>query len=255
MKTLSLLISIIIIGGGLIPVYELQSQELTAKEIIKIADEKNRGETMQGEMTMIIVRPKWERTVSMKSWSKGDKFFMIYITAPAKEKGQVFLKVDKEMWNYVPTISRMIKIPPSMMMQSWMGSDFTNNDLVKQSSIIVDYNHTLLDEETIRGKECYQIELIPHDDAAVVWGKIISWITKDDFNLWKSEYYDEDGYLQNTENSYDIKNFGDRDIPSKIEMIPTDKEGQKTILEISTTTFNEPLDNEFFSKQNMKKVR
>lgn len=233
----------------------VQSQNLTAKDIIKIADEKNRGETMQGEMTMTIVRPKWERTVSMKSWSKGDKYFMIYITAPAKEKGQVFLKVDKEMWNYVPTISRMIKIPPSMMMQSWMGSDFTNDDLVKQSSIIVDYNHTLLNEETIREKECYQIELIPHDDAAVVWGKIISWITKDDFNLWKSEYYDEDGYLQNTENSYDIKHFGDRDIPSKIEMVPADKEGQKTIIEISSSTFNAPLDNEFFSKQNMKKVR
>ena len=255
MKTLSVIICIVFISGGLIPVFELQSQELTAKEIIKIADEKNRGETMQGEMTMTIVRPKWERTVSMKSWSKGDKYFMIYITAPAKEKGQVFLKVDKEMWNYVPTISRMIKIPPSMMMQSWMGSDFTNDDLVKQSSIIVDYNHTLLDEETIRGIECYQIELIPHEDAAVVWGKIISWITKDDFNLWKSEYYDEDGYLQNTENSYDIKHFGDRDIPSKIEMIPADKEGQKTILEISSSTFNVPLDNEFFSKQNMKKVR
>ncbi len=255
MKTFKTVSVILIAVTLILQSISVQSQDLTAKEIIKIADEKNRGETMQGEMTMTIVRPKWERTVSMKSWSKGDKYFMIYITAPAKEKGQVFLKVDKEMWNYVPTISRMIKIPPSMMMQSWMGSDFTNDDLVKQSSIIVDYNHTLLDEETIRGKECYQIELIPHEDAAVVWGKIISWITKDDFNLWKSEYYDEDGYLQNTENSYNIKRFGDRDIPSKIEMIPADKEGQKTILEISSSTFNTPLDNEFFSKQNMKKVR
>jgi len=253
MKTLG------IVTGLILAILYLQSsvsaQNLTAKDIIRIADEKNRGETMQSEMTMTIIRPKWERTVSMKSWSKGDKYFMIYITAPAKEKGQIFLKVDKEMWNYVPTISRMIKIPPSMMMQSWMGSDFTNDDLVKQSSIVVDYDHTLIAEETIREKECYKLELIPHEDAPVVWGKIISWITKDGYDLWKSEYYDEDGYLQNTQNAFDIKNFGDRDIPSRMEIVPADKEGEKTVLIFSNAIFNKPIDDSFFSKQNMKKVK
>jgi len=253
MKAQNMIIALLVASFGLISQMAV-SQELTAKEIIKIADEKNRGETMQGEMSMTIVRPKWERTISMKSWSKGDKYFLIYITAPAKEKGQVFLKVDKEMWNYVPTISRMIKIPPSMMMQSWMGSDFTNDDLVKQSSIVVDYDHHLLGEETIRGKECYKLELIPHEDAAVVWGKIISWITKDGFDLWKSEYYDEEGDLQNIENAYDIKDVGDRKIPTRMEIIPVDKEGQKTVLNIISTTFNKPIDDSFFSKQNMKKV-
>jgi len=255
MKTHVIIISCLIVGGLFLSSAKSVAQELTAKDIVRVADEKNRGETMQGEMTMTIVRPKWERTVSMKSWSKGDKYFMIYITAPAKEIGQVFLKVGKEMWNYVPTISRMIKIPPSMMMQSWMGSDFTNDDLVKQSSIVVDYDHTLLAEETIREKECYKIELIPHEDAAVVWGKIISWVTKDGYLLWKSEYYDEDGYLQNTQNAYDIKNFGDRDLPSKIDMIPADKENEKTIIYFKNSIFNEPIDDSFFSKQNMKKVR
>ncbi len=255
MKSYKIIPAVLLATGIFLLNNTLKSQELTAKEIVTIADEKNRGETMQGEMTMTIVRPKWERTVSMKSWSKGDKYFMIYITAPAKEKGQVFLKVDNEMWNYVPTISRMIKIPPSMMMQSWMGSDFTNDDLVKQSSIVVDYDHTLLAEETIREKECYKIELIPHEDAAVVWGKIISWVTKDGFDLWKSEYYDEDGYLQNTQNAFDIKTFGDRDIPSRMEIIPADKEGEKTILNFTNSVFNKPINDSFFSKQNMKKVR
>ena len=255
MKTYKTVPAILIAITLLLQSKTVQSQELTAKEIVITADEKNRGETMQSEMSMTIVRPKWERTISMKSWSKGDKYFMIYITAPAKEEGQVFLKVDTEMWNYVPTISRMIKIPPSMMMQSWMGSDFTNDDLVKQSSIVVDYTHTLLAEETIREMECYKIELIPHEDAAVVWGKIISWITKDGFDLWKSEYYDEDSYLQNTQNAFDIKTFGDRDIPSRMEIIPADKEGEKTVLVFSNSIFNEPIDDSFFSKQNMKKVR
>jgi len=230
-------------------------QDLTAKDIIDKADKKNRGKTQQGTMQMKIVRPDWERTVEMKSWSKGDDYFIIYITAPAKDKGQVFLKRKKEMWNWVPTIDRMIKIPPSMMMQSWMGSDFTNDDLVKQSSIVKDYTHTLLAEEEIREQVCYKIELIPLPDAPVVWGKIISWITKDGLNLWKSEYYDEDEFLINIENAYDIKNFGDRDLPSRVEIVPADEPGKKTVLLMKDIKFNEPIDDNFFTQQNMKRVR
>ncbi|MCF6171032.1 MAG: outer membrane lipoprotein-sorting protein [Bacteroidales bacterium] len=255
MKTTRLIIATLIFGGLLLTGFQSQSQELTAKEIVAKADKKNRGETSQGEMTMTIVRPKWERSISMKTWSKGDKYFVIYITAPAKEKGQVFLKVDKEMWNWVPSISRMIKIPPSMMMQSWMGSDFTNDDLVKQSSIVTDYDHHLLGEENIRKMDCYKIELIPHEDAAVVWGKIISWVTKEGFNMWRSEYYDEDGYLANTEISSSIRQMGDRKIPTHIEMIPADEPGRKTIMEFKNLVFDQPIDNSFFTKQNMKRLR
>lgn len=253
MKILRLiLIAASIITSG---AYQSYAQELTAKQIIVKADNKTRGTTMQSDMTMTIVRPSWERTIAMKSWSKGNDKFLIYITAPAKEKGQVFLKVGKEMWNYVPTISRMIKIPPSMMMQSWMGSDFTNDDLVKQSSIVVDYTHKLTGEETIREMECYVIELIPLPDAPVVWGKILCWITKDGFNQWKNEYYDEDGILINVENGYNIKNFGDRQLPSKFEMIPTEEIGKKTIMEIQSAEYDTDINDRFFSKQNMKKVR
>ncbi len=234
---------------------DIQAQELTAKEIVTKADKKNRGESSKGKMSMTIVRPSWERTIVMKNWSKGNDNFMIYITSPAKEKGQVFLKVGKEMWNYVPTISRMIKIPPSMMMQSWMGSDFTNDDLVKQSSIVVDYTHKRLDDEVVRDKNCYVIELTPLPDAPVVWGKIKSWITIDGFNLWRNEYYDEDGYLVNIENGYNIKKMGDRTIPSKFEMIPADEEGKKTVMEILEVEYNIDIKDSFFSKQNMKKIR
>ncbi len=234
---------------------QANSQELTAKEIIEKADQKNRGLSSKGTMAMTIVRPSWERKIVMKNWSKGDDNFMIYITEPAKEKGQVFLKVGKEMWNYVPTISRMIKIPPSMMMQSWMGSDFTNDDLVKQSSIVVDYTHTLIGEEVLNGQNCYIIELIPLPEAPVVWGKITSWITKDGYNVWKNEFFDEDGYLQNTENAYDLKQMGDRIIPTRIEMIPAEEEGKKTVIEILESEYNIDIKDSFFSKQNMKKVR
>jgi len=231
------------------------AQTYTAKEIIKLADDKNRGLSSKGEMTMTIVRPDWSRAVTMKTWSKGNDFAMVLISAPPKEKGQVFLKRRNEMWNWVPSIDKMVKIPPSMMMQSWMGSDFTNDDLVQQSSIVNDYTHKLLCKENIRGLECYKIELIPLPNATVVWGKIITWITASGFDLWKSEYYDEDMELVNIENAYDIKKMGDRFIPSRMEIIPVNKKGQKTILEINTMLFDIAIEESFFSQQNMKKVK
>lgn len=232
-----------------------QAQELTAIEIIRKSDEKSRGLSSQGTMTMQIIRPKWERSVSMKSWSKGTDFSLIYITSPAREKGQVFLKRETEMWNWVPSIERMIKIPPSMMMQSWMGSDFTNDDLVKESSIVKDYDHKLLGKETIREQECYKLELIPKPDAPVVWGKIISWVTCKGFDLWMAEYYDEDGYRVNTQHAYDMKQMGDRVIPTRLEMIPDDKPGNKTIFTFDEIIFDQPIKESFFSQQNMKRIK
>ncbi len=231
----------------------VQAQDI--KEIVRQADERFRGKSSQGEMTMIIQRPSWSRTVSMKSWTLGDDYSMIYITAPAKEKGQVFLKRKKDMWNWVPNIERMIKIPPSMMMQSWMGSDFTNDDLVSQSSLVKDYTHKLIGEETIDGYACYKAELIPHDDAPVVWGKIIMWISKDNYYWLKTEYYDEDNILVNTEILSEIKKMDDRTMPTRMEMIPMDEEGHKTIIIFDKMKFNIKLKESFFSQQNMKRIR
>jgi len=128
----------------------LHAQGLSAKEIIQRTDEKSRGLSSLGTMTMTITRPDWTRTITMKTWSKSREYSLVLITAPAKDKGQVFLKLKTEMWNWVPSIDKTIKIPPSMMLQSWMGSDFTNDDLVKQSSIVVDYTHKSLGKEKVR---------------------------------------------------------------------------------------------------------
>jgi outer membrane lipoprotein-sorting protein len=224
-------------------------------EIIRKADEKMRGTSSQGEFTMIIQRLTWSREISMKNWTLGNEYSLVYISAPAKEKGQVFLKRQKEMWNWVPNIERMIKIPPSMMMQSWMGSDFTNDDLVRESSITRDYKKKLLGEETISGYNCYKAELIPHDDAPVVWGKIIMWVSKKEYHWLKAEYYDEDGKLVNTEIMSEVKWMDDREMPSRMEMIPADKPGQKTIMIFEKMKFDIKIDESFFSQQNMKKVK
>jgi outer membrane lipoprotein-sorting protein len=233
------------------------AQNLSATDIVKKADDKTRGLSSQGEMTMTIVRTGWQRSLTMKYWSKGTTHAIIYISAPAKDKGQVFLKIKNEMWNWQPKIQRMIKIPGSMMMQSWMGSDFTNDDLVKESSIVTDYTHKLLGSEVVREMDCYKIELVPNESATVVWGKVILWITKTGFHMWKTDYYDEDGVLVNTENAYNIKKMGDREIPTRMEIIPQEKEkhGQKTILEITVMLFNIKVDDDFFTQQNMKQVK
>lgn len=230
-------------------------QELTAKQIVQKADEKVRGKSSRGEMTMNIVRPGWTRSITMKTWSKGDDYALIYITAPAKEKGKVFLKRQQEMWSWVPSINRMIKLPPSMMMQSWMGSDFKNDDLVKQSSIVKDYTHKILRSETVRGSDCWVIELKPKPEAPVVWGRIESWITKEGFHSIRGKYYDEDEYLVQTEEGFDIKKMGDREILTRMTIIPADEPGNKTELIFTNMEFDIPIDDSFFTQQNMKRVR
>ena len=245
---------IAIITTGLFILFPSAAQD--AREIIRKADEKMQGEeTSQSTMTMTIIRPTWQREITFKSWTKGRDYSLALITAPAREKGQTFLKRETEMWNWNPTINRLIKLPPSMMSQGWMGSDFSNDDLLKESSIVVDYSHKILAEEIIDGWDCYQIELIPLEDAAVVWGKIYKWISKEEFLQMKSEYYDEDDYLIKTELAYDIKTMDGRLIPSRFELIPEEEEGHKTVVVLDEIRFNEPLPDGFFSQQNMKRVR
>ncbi len=232
-----------------------QQGDPTALEVIKKADEKVRGKSSIAQLKMTIVRPTWKREMVMKAWSLGDEKALILVTAPARDKGTAFLKRDKEMWNWQPTIDRTIKMPPSMMSQSWMGSDFNNDDLVKQSSIVVDYIHKHVGTEVIEGRDCWKIELIPKENAAVVWGKIYSWISKNEYLQLKTEFYDEDGYLINTMIGKNIKNLGGKMLPSIMEVIPEEEEGNKTIMEYVSLEFDVDINDSFFSVQNMKRIR
>lgn len=232
------------------------SQEVDAKTIVKKSNNLLLGKSSFSQMTMTITRPEWERTISLQSWSLGNDFYIIYITSPVRDKGQVFMKRNRDMWNWIPSINRMIKIPPSMMMQSWMGSDFTNDDLVRANSIVNDYTHKLIGEETIEDHDCYIIELIPLADAAVVWGKVKMWISKTEYFQLKSEYYDDYMELENTMLGSKIKFMGDRNLPSVMKMIKADNPNQLTQLEINHQEFNISSINErFFSQQNMKRIR
>jgi len=227
----------------------------SAKDIIIKADQKWQGLSQISSMEMTIVRPTWERTIAFKGWTKGRDYSLTLITAPAREKGQTFLKRQNEMWTWNPSINRLIKLPAAMMSQGWMGSDFTNDDILKESSIVVDYTHKIIGKEEINGIMCHKIELIPTEEAAVVWGKIIKWISIDETDQIKNEYYDEDEMLVKTDIASDIKLMGYRKIPTRIEVIPADKPGNKTIVIITNIKYNVKMDNSFFSQQNMKKLK
>lgn len=227
----------------------------SASEIIKKAEDKMRSGTTYAEMTITTVRPKWSRTMKMKFWAKTTDYSVVLITAPAKEKGTVFLKRFKEAWNWMPRIQRTIKLPPSMMSQSWMGTDFTNDDMVQESSKEKDYTHKLIGEEKIGDRLCWKLELIPKEDAAVVWGKVVIWIDQKDFIQMKTEMYDEDEFLVNTLIASNIQKMGGKIIATKMEMIPADKTGHKTVMEYLHFAFDQPIKDQFFTVQMMKRLK
>jgi outer membrane lipoprotein-sorting protein len=193
--------------------------------------------------------------MTVKSWTKGKDWVIILVTAPAKDKGVVYLKRKKEVWNWIPSIERNIKLPPSMMSQSWMGTDFTNDDLVKEASIVEDYNHSLIGDTIIEGRTCYKIQMLPKPAAAVVWGKLLMCIDKKDLLMLQVKYFDEDGILINTMLASDVKMFGSTLLPARLEMIPANKTGNKTILIYNSLQFDKPIDDNFFTTQHMPKVQ
>lgn len=227
----------------------------SATELVRKAEEKGRGTSSQALIKIQTVRPKWTREIQLKAWTKGKEMSMILITEPTKDRGIAFLKKNKEIWNWIPNIERHIKLPPSMMTQSWMGTDFTNDDLVKESSIVEDYTQEIIGEEKIGQFPCSKIELRPKEHAAVIWNKIILWIYPKEFLLLKAEYFDEDDMLVNRMQAFDVKMFGDRLLPSRMIMEPSDKPGHQTVMTYISLAFDVPIQDQFFSTQNLSRLK
>jgi len=235
--------------------FTVTAQALSAEEVVKRADEKFNGEKSgYSVMSMTIVRPSWQRSVDFRNWSLGKDFAMTLITAPARDAGQSFLKRSTEMWSFNPAINRLIKLPPSMMSQGWMGSDYTNDDIMKESSVVKDYSDSFSGEEIVGGRNCYIIKMVAKENAPVIWGHQLRWIDKKDLLVLKVEYYDEDGTLVRTESGTDIREMDGRLITARIEVLPADEPGNKTVVVIKEIKFNIPLQESFFSQQNMKNI-
>ncbi|MEA3288754.1 MAG: outer membrane lipoprotein-sorting protein [Campylobacterota bacterium] len=224
---------------------------MDADLIIKKVENNLNGKTADITMSMIVHTKRSKRTINMQSLSIGNDKSFIKILYPKKDYGITFLKIDNKMWQYVPRIERIIKIPSSMMLQSWMGSDFSNDDLVKESSISDDYNSKLKDEN----KKDFIVELKPKEDAAVVWGRIVMNISKEYYLPVSVEYYDEDDILIRVLNYSDIKKFKDKFYPTYWELTPKteDKKGHKTIMKIQSAAFDEDIDPSYFTKRALKR--
>lgn len=227
----------------------------SAREIVATSEDLLKGETSKGTFRMTISTPDYMRTMEINSWWIGNEKALIVITSPRREAGNKTLKVKNELWMYLRNTETTIKVPPSMMLQSWNASDFTNDDLVRESSIVDDYTMEIVSEERIAEAPTWKIELLPKPTAPVVWGKIYHWIRKGDFLPTRTEYYDEKGTLVRTMEYSNFKEFDGRKIPATWTMINNAKPGRETRFEYLDIDFNVKISDRIFSFQELEKGR
>jgi outer membrane lipoprotein-sorting protein len=245
----------ILIITGLLTALSTPPQGPDPTELVRRADRLLRGQTHTGTYRMEVTTPRWTRSLKMRVWTKGTDRSLIRIDEPAQETGTGFLKMGVEVWSYLPGVAKTVKIPPSMMQQSWMGSDFTNDDLVKESSILTDYTQHLVGAETLEGVATWHLRLEPRPEATVVWGRVEVWIQQEGDIIRREVFYDQSGEQVSEMTLDQIKELGGRRIPTRYVMVPSDKEGHRTVLYIDEATFDEPIADSFFSLQNLRRIR
>jgi outer membrane lipoprotein-sorting protein len=230
-----------------------------ARALVERIEEIFRGDTARLKAAMTIVRPRWTRTITFRSWDDrhGDRAF-IRILSPSKDRGTGFLREETTFWMYLPRIERTTRIPPSMMLQPWMGSDFTNDDLVRESSLIDDYKPRDLGTKELDGVEVRGVELLPHEEAPVVWSRIEIWVDVASLAPVIEIYYDEPepGRFEAVRQMRftDVRDVQGRPLPHVWEMEIFDKKGHITRIEIEEAKFDEPIEESIFTLTNLKRA-
>jgi outer membrane lipoprotein-sorting protein len=242
------LVSFLFVGAGT----ELKAQD--AQAIVQASFDYWRGKASIATVAMVIHRPDWERLMTIRAWTKGQSDSIVIVTAPSKDKGNGTLKRGKEMWIYNPKVNRVIKVPPSMMSQSWMGSDFSNNDLAKSDSILEDYTHTLIGTETHEGKRVYVIKSMPRPAAPVVWG-MQQLKVREDHILLQEGFYDEDLKLVKAMTGSQIQQMGGRLFPKVWRMQKAGVEDEYTELVYQELEFRDDLPDSLFTLTNLRNPR
>jgi hypothetical protein len=242
-------------AGILIPAAAAPAAEPGGYELVEHVERLLWGKTNYGVSEMTVTTPRWTRTLKMRFWMDRPRYTLIRILAPPKEQGIGSLRIRAEMWNYLPKVARIIKIPSSMMLQPWMGSDFSNDDLVKESSMLEDYTHARLGMERLDGVPVFRVQSIPKPEAAVVWGKLVYFIRVADRLPLKQEYYDERGELIKVMTFSDVRTLGGRVIPTRWSMQPVAKPGNCTEMLIREITFDRPIDRGLFTLANLQNPR
>jgi outer membrane lipoprotein-sorting protein len=239
----------------ILSVIPLQSQNAPpgrAEEIVRRMDELYRSRTSEALVEMEVVTPNWQRTLRMRIWSRGMKDTFIRILEPKKEEGFATLRLGNEMWNYLPKTAKVLKVPPSMMMSSWMGSDFTNDDLVKEFTFVESYRFEMMTPAAPEPGLVY-VKCVPKEGLPVVWGSVVLSVREDGLIPVREEYYDEKGGLSRAIEFKDVRTFGDRRIPATMELVPAAKEGHKTVLRYVEARFDIPLPAGLFTLQNLQR--
>ncbi|MBE9537920.1 MAG: outer membrane lipoprotein-sorting protein [Proteobacteria bacterium] len=205
-------------------------------------------------MTMIIHRPDWERSMTMRGWTQGDEQTLVRVVEPKKDAGNGTLMLDGKMWTFSPKINRVIKVPSSMMSQNWMGSDFSNKDISKTTDIVDQYAHTLIDQWEEGGHQIYTIQSVPHEDAAIVWGKEVL-VIRDDWVLLEQQFWDQDGVLLKSMKASDIKVMSGRTVATKLRMSKIETPGEWTELQTLEIEFDVDLASNVFTLSNLRNPR
>jgi hypothetical protein len=231
----------------------IQASDLSPTEIIRRSDDLLRRGQSYARVTMTITRPDWERTLVLEGWSQGASNSFIRVLSPKKEKGVTFLKKGREAWQYIPAVDRIIKIPPSMMLQSWMGSDFTNDDVVRADSLVEDYTHRITEEVEADGERYWMIEGIPKKDAAVVWGRIVFKVRQANYVADRVDYYDEEDRVVKYYRTFDVRNVEGLDVATRFTMFDLSRPGYSTSLRYEDITFEPELAPDTFTLRNLKK--
>jgi outer membrane lipoprotein-sorting protein len=223
-------------------------------EVLRKVDDMWRGSSSAAVMTMKIRTAHWERTLQMKGYSKGKDLSLVRIVLPKQEAGTASLKVDHNMWHYLPKTRRVMKVPSSMMMGSWMGSHFTNDDLVRESRLEEDYSFELEERTGDDGAKIYRITLLPRPEAPVVWGKIVLEVDATTYVPAWEEWYDEDGELVRRADFDAVHKIGSRHVPMVMRVVPTDKPDEFTEITYDKLVFDIDIEDGFFSIQNLKRT-
>jgi len=221
-------------------------------ELIRHIDELWRGETSHAVMIMTVKTRRYERSMTMEAWSRGKEYSLVVIREPVKDRGISTLKVVENIWNYLPKINRVTRVPSSMMSGSWMGSHFTNDDLVKESTYEDDYDSSITFEGNRGGRLIYELTSLPKPNAAVVWGKVVMEIEQKTLAPFLAKYYDEEGVLIRTMRFDDFQKIDDRIVPMRMVLQPEDKPDESTVVVYQEITFSVPLDDGFFSINSLK---
>ncbi len=226
----------------------------TASEILDRSLQRYDVPSAYSELRMQVVRPAWENEIRFRVWNMDDRYALVQVTAPARDRGQAFLKRENDLWHWIPSVERTVRMSSALLSQSWMGSDFSLGDVIRNTSLADDYDAALAGKGTLYETECYRLVLTPRQDAPVVWGSVHAYISTADYDQLRAEFYDPQGQLVQVLEAFDFRLWQGRRLPARLQMTPVARPGHRTVVFFERIDFRQELNEAFFSQQRMRRL-